>query len=188
MIDSQLRPTGVNDRTVLRRMAEVPRENFVPERARSIAYMDRAVPLDPGPAGLPRFLPPPLFHGLMLQEAEPQPTENALVVDGGSGYLPELLRPLVGTLEVVSPEQAVRGEANAAPFSLILIDGAVEHVPDPLAALLASDGRAVTGLAAKGVTRLAAGRRAGESIALLPLIEIGIPVLPQFAKPKAWSF
>lgn len=188
MIDSQLRPTGVNNRTVLRRLAEVPREDFVPEKARGIAYMDRAVPLEPGPAGEPRFLAAPLFHGLMLQEAEPGPADHALVVDGGSGYLAEVLRPLVGSLEVVSPEQAVRGEAHSAPFSLILIDGALEHLPGPLAALLAKDGRALTGIVTEGVTRLAIGRRAGETIALLPLAEMGIPVLAQFAKPKAWSF
>lgn len=188
MIDSQLRPSGVNSRAVLQRMGTVPRENFVHEKARGIAYMDRAVPLGPDADGVPRFLAAPLFHGLMLQEAGPALADNALVVDGGSFYLPELLRPLVASLEIVSPGEAVRGEAASAPFSLMLIDGAVEQVPAPLAALLADDGRVLTGLAAEGLTRLAIGRRSGDNIALLPLAEIGIPVLPEFARPKAWSF
>ncbi len=183
MVDSQLRPSGVNARYVLERMLAVPREDYVPPDARAIAYIDRAVPL-----GGDRFLPSAEFHGLMLQEAAPAPTDRALVVDCGSGYLPELLRPMVASVAVATPEAAARGEAPGGPFSLMLIDGAVEQVPGPLAALLAQDGRAVTGLLEDGVTRLAAGRRAGHAIALLPLAELGIPHLPAFAKPRSWSF
>jgi protein-L-isoaspartate(D-aspartate) O-methyltransferase len=183
MVDSQLRPSGVNARYVLERMLAVPREDFVPAEARASAYIDRAVPLGGG-----RFLASAEFHGLMLQEAAPTKADRALVVDGGSGYLPELLHPLVGTLSVAIPEAAVRGDVAGGPFTLLLIDGAVEQVPDALAALMTSDGRAITGLVEGNVTRLAAGRRAGEALALLPLAELGIPLLPAFAKPKAWSF
>ena len=55
-------------------------------------------------------------------------------------------------------------------------------------AQLAEGGRIVTGLVERGVTRLAAGRRAAGEVALLPLAELGIPVLPEFAAPKRWSF
>lgn len=183
MIDSQLRPSGVNARPVLERMGAVAREDFVPVEARGIAYMDRAVPLRGG-----RFLAAPVFHGLMLQEAAPRASDRALVVDGGSGYLPELLRPLVASVTVVTPAQAVHGDCAGAPFSLILVDGAIEQVPAPLAALLADAGRALTGVVEQGVTRLAAGRRAGETIALLPLSELGVPILPEFARPRTWTF
>ena len=183
MVDSQLRPSGVNARFVLERMLTVAREDHVPAEARAIAYMDRAVPLGGG-----RFLPAPVVQGMMLEEADPRPSDQALVVDGGSGYLAELLRPMVGTLAVVSPDEAARGESATGPFSLILIDGAVEHVPAPLAALLAPEGRLVTGLVEQGVTKLAAGQLAGEAVALLPLAELGIPVLPQFARARAWTF
>ena len=194
MIDSQLRTSGVNARFVLERMLAVPREDFVPVEARAIAYIDRAVPLGPGPSGEPRFLAAPVLHGMMLQEAEPTLRDSALVVDGGSGYLPELLRPLVGALDVIDPAEAVRGPAvasgagAAAGYSLLLIDGAVEQVPAALVERLAGDGRALTGLVQNGVTRLAAGRRVGADLALLPLAELGIPVLPAFAKPRAWTF
>jgi len=183
MIDSQLRTSGVNARFVLERMLSVPREDFVPEEARGSAYIDRAVPL-----GDNRFLAAPVFHGLMLQEAAPRLGDDALVVDSGSGYLAELVRPMVGSLAVITPAQAIAGEGATGPFSLLLVDGAVEHVPAPLAALLAKDGRAFTGLVEGSVTRLAAGRHSGEAVALLPLAEIGIPALPEFARPKAWTF
>ena len=183
MIDSQLRTSGVNAEPVLRRMAEVARERFVPENARGFAYIDRAIALGNG-----RQLAAPGVHGRMLQEARPAPGDRALLVDGGSGYLAELLRPMVGALEVVSPAEAVAGSRKGGDFTLLVIDGAVEQLPDALARRLADTGRVVAGTVTNGITRLAVGRKAGGTVALLPLAEIGIPVLPEFAAPKGWSF
>lgn len=181
MIDSQLRTSGVNEPWVLTRFASVPREDFVPAAARGVAYTDRAVPLDGS-----GMLAAPLFHALMLNEARPTVADRVLVIDGGSGYLPALLEGLAGSLTVVSPAEALKGKAG--DFTLLLIDGAVEHLPAALAKRLADDGRVVTGAIVGGVTRLAVGRKAAGEIALLPLAELGIPRLPAFDKPKAWSF
>ena len=183
MIDSQLRTSGVNAEPVLRRMAEVAREDFVPAASRGFAYIDRAIALGDG-----RQLAAPVVHGMMLQEARPGPSDKALLVDGGSGYLAELLRPMVGSLEVVTAAEAVAASRKGGDFTLLVIDGAVEQVPDTLARRLADDGRAVAGVVENGVTRLAIGRKAAGALALLPLAELGIPVLPEFAVPKGWSF
>lgn len=183
MIDSQLRTTGVNSDFVLRRMRAVPREQFVPESARGVAYMDRAIPLGTG-----RFMAAPLVQGMMLEQAAPRGDEHAIIVDGGSGYLAELLRPLVGTLEVLAPEDAVAPSRKSAKADLLIIDGAVEHIPDALTKRLADDARVVTGLINDGLTRLAQGRKSGSGVALIPVSEIGIPRLPEFDKPKGWSF
>jgi protein-L-isoaspartate(D-aspartate) O-methyltransferase len=182
MIDSQLRTSGINEPWVLARMNAVPRETFVPEAARAVAYTDRAVPL--GGNGM---LAAPLFHARMLAEARPAPADRVLVVDGGSGYLPALLEGIAGSVTAIAPDEALKS-ARKGDFTLLLIDGAVEHLPDALAKRLSDDGRVVTGTVNNGVTRLAIGRKTGGSIALLPLIELGIPVLSAFAKPKAWSF
>ncbi len=183
MIDSQLRTSGVNEPFVLARMAAVPREDFVPAAARDTAYIDRAIPLENG-----RRLAAPLFYGMMLAEAQPHPGDTALVVDGGSGYLAELLRPLVGSLEVISPEEALKNSRKTALCSLLLVDGAVEELPASLAKRLADGGRVLTGLASQGVTRLAVGRKTAGGIALLPLAELGIPRLSEFDKAAGWSF
>ncbi|MCB2066894.1 MAG: protein-L-isoaspartate O-methyltransferase [Erythrobacter sp.] len=183
MIDSQLRTSGVNTPFVLKRMGEVAREDFVPASARGIAYMDRAIRLDNGKA-----LPAPLVHGRMLEEAAPSGSESAIVVDAGSGYLAELLRPLVAELTVLSPEDAVGNGRKGSGANLLLIDGAVEQIPAALAKRLADGARVITGTASKGVTRLAVGRKTGEAIALLPVADMGIPVLSEFAAPKGWSF
>lgn len=182
MIDSQLRTSGVNEPWVLARMNAVAREDFVPAEARAVAYIDRAVPL-----GGAAMLAAPLFHARLLAEARPTPADRVLVVDGGSGYLPALLEGLAGSVTVIAPHEAVNG-GRKGDFTLLLVDGAVEHIPDTLARRLSEDARVVTGTVENGVTRLAIGRKAGGAIALLPLAELGIPVLPAFAKPKAWSF
>jgi len=73
-------------------------------------------------------------------------------------------------------------------YTLIVIDGAVGQLPKPLASQLAEGGRIVTGISEKGLTRLAAGRKTAGEIALMPLAEIGIPILPEFAAADRWSF
>lgn len=182
MIDSQLRASGVTEPSVLARFAAVPREQFVPASARAAAYTDRAVPLDGD-----GMLPAPVVHGLMLSEAGPRMTDRALIVDGGSGYLPALLEGLVGSIAVITPAEALQG-GEAGDFTLLLIDGAVERLPDTLVERLADDARVATGIVEDGVTRLAIGRKITGSVALLPVAEIGIPRLAVFDAPKAWSF
>ncbi len=183
MIDSQLRTSGVNEPFVLARMAAVPREDFVPAAARDTAYIDRAIPLENG-----RRLAAPLFYGMMLAEAQPLATETALVVDSGSGYLSELLRPLVKSVDVITPEEALVKSRKTAFYSLMLVDGAVEELPDSLTKRLGDGGRVLTGLVTKGVTRLAVGRKTAGGVALLPLAELGIPRLSEFDKAAGWSF
>lgn len=182
MIDSQLRTSGVNADFVLARMGSVAREDFVPEASKGVAYMDRAIPLEGG-----RALAAPLVHGMMLQEAAPTLADKVLLVDGGSGYLAELVRPLVGSLEVVAPEEALTASRKKG-YSLLLIDGAAEHLPETLIKRLDDGGRIVCGVVRNGLTRLARGRKVAGSVALLPLAEIGMPVLPEFAETKAWTF
>lgn len=182
MIDSQLRTSGVNDPWVLSVMASVPREDFVPEAFRSAAYIDRALPLDNG-----RFLAPPLVHGMMLAEVAPTKEDTALLIGDGKGYLAALLGPLVGTLESIDPAD-VAGKPRKGPYSLIVIDGAAEELPEALGGWLAEDGRLVTGIVARGVTRLAVGRKTAGQLAILTLAELGIPVLPEFSAPRRWSF
>lgn len=182
MIDCQLRPSGVNEPFVIERMGIVPREDFVPESARGTAYMDRAIRLGDG-----GFLPAPLFHGAMLGEARPVTGDRVLIIDAGSGYLPALVEPLVGSLDVISPVEAANAKKKG-DYTLVLVDGAIEHVPANLAKQVAEDGRIVTGLVDRGVTRLATGRKSGKALALLPLAEMGIPRLGAFDKPASWSF
>ena len=183
MIDSQLRVSGVTEEFVLTAMNRALREDFVPAAARGHAYIDRAIPLGNG-----RALPAPLFHGRLLAEAAPASDDSVLLVSCGSGYLAALVQPLVGSLAVVDAADAAAMKQKKGGYTLLLIDGAIEELPEALAGQLAEGGRIVTGLVARGVTRLAAGRKLGGAVALQPLAEMGIPVLSEFTAPKRWSF
>jgi protein-L-isoaspartate(D-aspartate) O-methyltransferase len=182
MIDSQLRTSGVNEEYALSRMMAVPREEFLPVEKASLAYIDRAIAL-----GAEGHLAAPLFYGKLLLEAAPTPTDRVLVVSGGTGYLAALLAPLVGSLTQVTAAEA-GAHQGAGEYDLIVIDGAIEQLPDGLAAALAVDGRIVTGLVLRQVTRLATGRKIAGQVNLQPVEDLGIPVLPAFAAPKGWTF
>lgn len=183
MIDSQLRTSGVNDPAVLARMSAVPREDFVPTDQHAAAYADRALRLPDGGA-----LPAPLFHGLLLTEAHPNSADRAIVVDGGSGYLPALLAPMVAAVETIGAVDAVNGKLRDTSATLLLIDGAIEHLPEALVKKLPEGIRVISGLVERGVTRLATGRKAGAALGLVPLAEIGVPRLAAFDREAAWSF
>jgi protein-L-isoaspartate(D-aspartate) O-methyltransferase len=179
MIDSQLRTSGVTQPAVIAAMAAVPRERYVPDAARSTAYVDRAIALGDGAA-----LPAPLFHGRLLAEAALDPAERVLVI--GSAYLADLVRELTRSVTAVSASEALT--LGSGEFDVILIDGAIAALPDNLAALVVEGGRVVTGLVDRSVTRLAVGRKVVGQISLLAVADIGVPVLVQFAKPNRWSF
>lgn len=184
MLDSQLRTSGVSAPWVLDRMASVARETFVPPAMQAAAYSDRAVPL-----GGEQFLAAPLFHGLMLQEARPAPGDRVCIVSGDGRYLAALLQPVVAGLRVLTPTEALAGPADSTEAAdLLLVDGAAETLPPAVVALVREGGRVVAGLLEGGVARLAAGERMGDTLALLPIAEMGIPRLAQFDKPRTWHF
>jgi protein-L-isoaspartate(D-aspartate) O-methyltransferase len=180
MIDSQLRVSGVNDPAILAAFASVAREDFVPAAARAIAYMDRAVPLGDG-----TVLAPALTHGQMLTAAEVTAADHVLVIGQPGTYLAALVAQLGAKVTVAAPD----GDwATAAPYSLVLIDGAIAVAPPALVAVLADHGRVVTGLVERGVMRLATGRRVLGELVLTMLAEADFAALPAFAAKKSWSF
>lgn len=204
MVASTLRTTGVNDPRVLAAMGAVPRERFVPSERAAMAYADALVPLGHG-----RELNSPLALGRMLSEAGPQEGERALVVGAATGYAAAVLARLVGPVVATEEEPGlievarhalagtgvklvktplVRGYADDAPYDLILIDGAVETVPQALIDQLADGGRLAVSLLDQGVSRISIGRRVGDSFGIAPLTDVAAAILPAFAKPKVFSF
>jgi protein-L-isoaspartate(D-aspartate) O-methyltransferase len=179
MIDSQLRPSGVTDRALLAAMATVPREQFVPEAQRALAYSDRPVDLGEG-----RALMAPAALGKLLTELEPRPGERALVVGSGNAYAARVLEAIGLDVDLADgPEPA-----GKASYDLILIDGAVEDVPAGFAGRLAPGGRLGTGVSDQGVTRLAVGRVAGGALGLRRFADGEVPLLPGFTRPRAFTF
>jgi protein-L-isoaspartate(D-aspartate) O-methyltransferase len=179
MIDSQLRPQGVTDHAVLAAMASVPREEFVPESIRALAYSDRALDLGNG-----QTLMPPAALGRLLTELQPRAGERALIVGTGNGYAAAVLQALgLQTELAVGPDATGKGA-----YDLILIDGAVEEVPPALLARLAPGGRIGTAIADEGVTRLAIGKAAAGAIGFRRFADVHLPILTGFARPRAFTF
>ena len=200
MVDSQLRPQGVNDPAVLAAMSAVERELFVPAHSRPLAYIDRAVAI-----GESRMLSEPSVLGLLLTEMAPSRGERALVVGAGTGYSAAVLGRM--GLDVVAVESSAELAATArdngvgvieapleaghkakAPYDLILIDGAVEYIPEVLIKQLAEGGRLAAALVDRGVTRLIVGRKAGGGFGYHSIADAGVAALPGFTRPRAFTF
>ncbi len=109
MVEQQIRPWDVLDQAVLDLLFEVRREDFVPEKSRSLAFADLEIPLGYGEVMLA-----PKLEARIVQELEIKPSDKLLEIGTGSGYMTALLARLakrVHSVEIV-PELAAFGERN----------------------------------------------------------------------------
>ena len=209
MVDGQLRPNRVTNAGLLAAVSELPRERFLPEGLRSIAYADNDVPLGNG-----RFLMEPMVLARLIQALQLQLDDKALVVASGRGYGAALVSRLVKSVVAVetdaalasAAEQTVRdlgivnihqtvakSEAGApaeAPYDAILIEGAVHEIPRAILDQLAEGGRLTTVIAAPagvlGVAQLVV--KDGGVSSGRPLFDAGTPALPGFTPPPRFAF
>jgi protein-L-isoaspartate(D-aspartate) O-methyltransferase len=200
MVDSQLRPQGVTDPAVLRAMGSIEREKFLPPETRPLAYVDRAVSMGDG-----RFLSAPAVLGQLLTQMMARPGQRALVIGAGTGYSAEILAAM--RLDVTALESSAalaskarelgievvqgpleKGYVAHAPYDQVLIDGAVEYIPDVIIEQMTEGGRLGTALVDRGITRLIVGRKAGIAFGYLSLSDAGVPALPGFSRPRAFTF
>ena len=162
MVDAQLARRDITDPAVLRAMREVPRHWFVPPELQASAYGDFPLPI-----GNDQTISQPYIVALMTQLAEPRPTARALDIGTGSGYQAAILSQVcqrVDSLEIV-PALAQEAQARLArmgfanihvhcgdgyhgwperaPYDVIIVAAAPEHVPPPLVERLAPGGRLV---------------------------------------------
>lgn len=109
MVEQQVRPWDVLDMAVLDVVGRLPREAFVPEAHRALAYADLELPLGHGASMMK-----PVVEGRMLQALQLQPGDSVLEVGTGSGYTAACLGALareVVSLELV-PELAAAARAR----------------------------------------------------------------------------
>ena len=162
MVDEQIAARDVRDARVLDAMGNVPRHLFVPPELQSQAYEDRPLPI-----GHEQTISQPYIVALMTELARPHPDHRALEVGTGSGYQAAVLSRLVShvySIEVVEPlarqaserlktlsfaNVSVRpgdgyaGWPEMAPFDIIIVTAAPDHVPAPLLVQLKPGGRLV---------------------------------------------
>jgi len=197
MVAEQLKSRGVNDQKVLDAMGRVPRELFVPEKLRASAYADRPLPIGHG-----QTISQPLIVAVMTQFSRPTPSAKALDVGTGSGYQAAILAELVDevySIEILKPladeardrlqtlgyknvevrhGDGYRGWPEQAPFDLIIVAAAPDHVPEPLVEQLKPGGQLVLPVGGRFFQRLVvlekqldgtAVRRNVEPVAFVPM-------------------
>ena len=163
MLDSQIYTNKVEDQRVLAAIDIVPREEFVPQHLRGVAYIDQDLDI-----GDDRFLMEPMIFARLLQLADIQKTEKVLVVGSATGYtvavIAALAKQVIGlenNINLISSAQSsmkklglgnasfvkaelTKGADRHKPFDVIFINGAVEDVPALVIAQLKDGGRIVT--------------------------------------------
>ncbi len=208
MVESQVRPNKVTDAALLAALETVPREAFVPEALKGIAYVDGVIEVAPG-----RSLLEPMVFARLVQEAHIQPNEVVLDVGCATGYSAAVLARLASTVVALESDKALasraaellaeQGADNVAvvegalpdgdkahgPYDVILVEGAVAEKPDALLSQLAEGGRllAITkrpgGLGAASITL-----KVGKAFSTRHLFEAPARVLPGFARLPGFVF
>jgi protein-L-isoaspartate(D-aspartate) O-methyltransferase len=209
MIDGQLRPNRVTNAELLAAIGDLPRERFLPDALRSVAYADDDVPLGNG-----RYLMEPMVLARLVQALQPHHRDRALVVGAGRGYGAALLARLVKLVAAVESEPALAGPAGQiakelglvnihwitgkleqggpgeGPYDIVLIEGAVQQLPQAILDQMAEGGRLAAVVAgatgAMGVAQLFV--KEGGVTSGRPLFEAGTPLLPGFAPPPRFTF
>lgn len=215
MVERQLRTFDVTDLPLLRRFLAVPREIFLPHDLAPLAYSDLALTLKDEHGRLARALLPPLVLARLLQDAEIRETDRVLDIAGGTFYSSALLAPLAR--EIVALEDDARlaataraylqfvgvgnvrvetgplaaGVPSAAPFDVILVQGAVEAGLERLFEQLAPEGRLLAIAKAEpdagwAVTRY--DRSGGAPAGARALFDASAPVLEGFEKAPGFVF
>jgi protein-L-isoaspartate(D-aspartate) O-methyltransferase len=207
MVESQLRPNRVIDEDLLASFGSVPREKFVPAALAGVSYVDDDIEIAPG-----RWLMEPMVLGRLLQSLALRREDVALVIGCGTGYACAVMSPLVSTVValesdaglaakashllgelsidnvVVLEGRLTEGHAKQAPYDVILIDGGVEQVPEPIQRQLAEGGRLVTVVRADAVGRATLMTRRSGVVSGRVLFDAAVPLLPDFALAPGFVF
>lgn len=208
MVDGQVRPNDVTDLRIIDAMGEVAREEFAPEDQRPLAYLDRDLPLGSGRAA--RVLIQPMVLARLLQLAGIKPTDKVLEVGSASGYGAAVMARLASSVVALEQDSElatvarrqlasvanvavveaslVKGAPDAAPFDVIIFNGAVATFPEAIANQLAKGGRML--LVEEGGTapRAMLYTRGDAGVSGRALFNASVPLLPGFQAAETFAF
>ncbi|MBC55633.1 MAG: protein-L-isoaspartate O-methyltransferase [Confluentimicrobium sp.] len=205
MVDTQVRPSDVTKFPIIDAMLSVPREAYVPANRREAAYIGENLDLGGG-----RVVLEPRTLAKMLDALDIQPDELVLDIGCGLGYSTAVIARLAEAVVAVEEDAGMAAEAqdtlsergvdNAAviegalaagaakhgPYDVIILQGAVERLPDALLAQLREGGRiaALFMEGALGVCRI--GYKIDGNITWRFSFNAGAPVLPGFEEQRAF--
>ncbi len=208
MIEQQIRPWDVLDDRVLSLLTEVPRERFVPESERKLAFADVAIPLDHG-----QFMMPPRVEARALQALAVGQNDTVLEIGTGSGYLTALLASLakhVFSVDIFSDfttsaetklatagiknvtletGDAANGWEQHAPYDVIAVTGSCPVLPSSFQKMLKIGGRLFVIVGdAPIMEALLIARTSENAWSRESLFETEVPPLLNIAKPQKFIF
>lgn len=207
MVDCQVRPSDVTRYPIIAAMLATPREDFVPDAFREMAYLGEHIPL-----GRDRVLLDPRVFAKMLDVADIGPEDLVLDVGCGLGYSAAVIARMAQAVIALEEDAAMAAEAEAilarqgvdnsvieraplaegvpahGPYDCIMVEGAVERVPEALCGQLKIGGRivAITMEGATGQARI--GVRTEHGVGWRRAFDASAPVLPGFSAVKAFEF
>jgi protein-L-isoaspartate(D-aspartate) O-methyltransferase len=218
MVESQLRTDKVTDRRILSAFGTLPRERFLPENKRQLAYSDASLEVWPSIDGAPaRFLLAPVVLARLIQLAAVEEKDAVLDVGCATGYSTAVLARLARIVTAVEaePELATaarealqelgaanvtvmegalaRGAPESGPFDVIVLNGSVPEVPDTLFAQLKEGGRLCAIIAACRDGRPRQGKatlfvKVDGEASGLPHFDANARPLPGFAPSPSFTF
>ena len=209
MVESQIRTNKVTDPAIIDAFESVPRELFVPNNLMGVAYVDEDLNLGNG-----RILMESMVFARLLQVALPDASDEVLDVACGCGYSTAILSRLAGTVYGIEQDEQFVGGANErlgaldvdnaaivagdplvgyikkAPYSLIVIGGGVERIPESLIDQLADGGRLVTVLYENGARQGNAVlvEKFGTTVSKRIVFDASVPLLPEFRNEAKFVF
>lgn len=207
MVDNQLRPNKITSSPLIQALLDIPRERFVPDAARGVAYVDDDVPLGGG-----RWLLEPMLFARLAQAAEIKSSDVVLDVGAVSGYGAAVLSKLAATVVALEEDGALAkalaanidalaldnvaaiegrlgaGCAKQAPFDVILLEGAAHDIPAALADQLAEGGRLVGVIDKGGAGQAILMTRRHGVLSRRVLFDAATPLLPGFAPQPTFVF
>ncbi len=208
MVESQIRPNKVTDPRLIEALESLPREDFVPEALRSVAYVDRSLKV-----GKERCILDPMVFARLVQAADPKPSDLVLDIACAGGYSTAILARLAGTVVAVESDASLVEVANAVlnklgidnavvvegdlscgyaeqgPYDVILINGEVGELPQALTAQLAPGGRLVAVLRDdQGLGRATLLMRTAAGLSRRTLFDANVPSLPEFEVESGFVF
>ncbi|MFT4116652.1 protein-L-isoaspartate O-methyltransferase family protein [Bradyrhizobium sp.] len=211
MVDGQVRASDVTDRRILDAMLTVPREAFVPASRQALAYLDLDLDVSEGGAAK-RFLITAALTAKLLQAAEIGENDNVLVVGCATGYLAALTAKLTRQVTATECDSALAakageaisalglanvackaapcadGDTAAAPYDVIVLNGASEVIPEKLLGQLKEGGRLVGVSAESQPARAMIVTRSHGEFGHRALFDAAAPVLPGLEKAAAFVF
>jgi protein-L-isoaspartate(D-aspartate) O-methyltransferase len=213
MVEGQIRTVDVTAPRLLAAFLDVPRERFVPPGSEALAYLDRDVEVaGRGPGRPARYLLKPMTLAKLLQGAAIAESDRVLVIGCGTGYSAALAARLADQVVAVEEDADLAKKAQAnlaatgmrpvevicaplaagcpakAPFEVILIDGAVESLPETLRNQLREGGRLVCVRGVGPGSKVIVYQMDGGTLSARPLFDLAAPLLPGFAAPAEFVF